>query len=208
MGSLHLPPGAFARVPADDYGSLPFGACMRSPDGRLVALSIYHTSSFSPRIYWFRLSDPEELGEVLSSMDTVNEFAFDPSSRYLAYYSCSGGECGIQVLDTNTKSVRMLVNTGRIGPSSITWSPDGKYLAFLGSNSSSYNRKIFVVRAANGAQIYEADYGWEARSVPADSPTHTWGMRFPAEEDSFMFFGQGCRYPYEYPQWNENDRRC
>jgi DNA-directed RNA polymerase specialized sigma24 family protein len=205
MGSLDLGPVPDVQDP-DGHPSLPFDACTRSPDGRLAAFSVSRQSSFEPRIYWFNLAYPESYREAITEMDTLGEFAFDPSSRYLAFYGCSTGVCGIQVLDTYTEALRMLYSPRRAGPISLTWSPDGKYLAFVGSNPTSTMRKIFVVRVTNGAVVYEGDYGWEARSVPPDSPTLAWGKIFP-EDESFISFFRGCRDPFEYPEWVEHDRR-
>jgi LysM repeat protein len=207
MGSLDLGLIPGVQDPHSGHSSLPLDACTRSPDGRLAAFSVSRLSSFEPRIYWFNLANPESYREVITEMDTLGEFAFDPSSRYLAFYGCSTGVCGIQVLDTYTETLRMLYSPRRAGPISITWSPDGKYLAFVGSNPTNPMRKIFVIRVTNGAVVYEGDYGWEARSVPPDSPTVAWGMDFPQEESYIVFFAHGCRDPFQYPQWIEHDRR-
>jgi DNA-directed RNA polymerase specialized sigma24 family protein/LysM repeat protein len=205
MGSLDLGPVPDVQDP-HGHPSIPFDACTRSPDGRLAAFSVSRQSSFEPRIYWFNLANPESYREVITEMDTLGEFAFDPSSRYLAFYGCSTDVCGIQVLDIYLETLRMLYSPRRAGLISITWSPDGKYLAFVGSNPTNPMRKIFVIRVTNGAVVYEGDYGWEARSVPPDSPTLSWRMNFPKDE-SFEFFDRGCRDPFEYPHWIEHDRR-
>jgi DNA-directed RNA polymerase specialized sigma24 family protein/LysM repeat protein len=207
MGSLDLGLIPGVQDPHSGHSSLPLDACIRSPDGRLAAFSVSRLSSFEPRIYWFNLEDPGSYREAITAMNAISEFAFDPSSRYLAFYGCSTGVCGIQVLDTYSETIRMIHKPARAGAMSLTWSPDGKFLAFMGSNPTSPMRKIFVLRVTNGAVVYEGDYGWEARPIPPDSPTLAWGMDFPQEESYIMFFARGCRDPFEYPEWIEHDRR-
>jgi hypothetical protein len=141
MGSLDLGPVPDVQDP-HGHSSLPFDACIRSPDGRLAAFSVSRLSSFEPRIYWFNLEDPGSYREAITAMDAISEFAFDPSSRYLAFYGCSTGVCGIQVLDTYSETIRMIHKPARAGANSLTWSPDGKFLAFMGSNPTSPMRKF------------------------------------------------------------------
>ena len=206
MGSVNIGQGAISPDQGEFYASIPFNSCARSPDGRLVAVSISRLSSYEPRIYWFPIANPQALQFVITRMEAVSEFAFDPNSRYLAYFGCIDRECGIQLLDTYTGSIRILFSTGGLNaPTSLTWSPDGKFLAFLGNDSRGYSRQIFVIQKSSGVIVYQADYSWEAHSVPPDSPTLAWGIRFPADE-SFFPFVEGCRYPLEYPEWAKNDR--
>jgi DNA-directed RNA polymerase specialized sigma24 family protein len=197
MGSFH--------IAGNDNDSIPFSSCTRSPDGQLVAISVAPSSSVEPRIYWFHLANPGNIGFVTSTLDTVSEFAFDPSSRYLAYYGCESGDCGIQIFNIYTGTNRMVYISKQAWPFSLAWSPDGQYLAFLGNDQRSTMRKIFVARVSNGKIVYESEYSWDASVVPPDSPTHSWGMPFPAEETIFPFV-EGCRYPFEYPRWSINER--
>jgi DNA-directed RNA polymerase specialized sigma24 family protein/WD40 repeat protein len=200
MGILEIGRDELSRTTEDFHIEPPFNTCTRSPDGRQVIISVSSLSSFEPRLYWFQVDNPENHRELITTHDAVREFAFDPSSRFLVYHACDNGACGIHILDTLTKTSRVLFDSGRIAPSSLTWSPDGNLLAFLGSKKFGNARKIFVVRVTSGHVVYEADYGWDARSVPPDSPTHSWGVQFPKDE-SFFPFVDGCRYPFEYQKW-------
>jgi hypothetical protein len=186
-------------------GYQPLMACTRSPDGRLVAVSIKPYSSNQPNLYWFELTEPVSAREIPIAADAIYEFAFDPSSRYLAYYGCPEGSCGVQLLDTYTEKVSLLTKSIRAAPASLTWSPDGRYLAMLSMLPGSNIRQIIVVDRFHGNLVYHADYGWTNPTVPADSPTLTWGRPFPVEKADWIDL-YGCAFPYEYPELFENNR--
>jgi hypothetical protein len=186
--------------------SQPFQACRRSPDGRLAALSITLPPRSESKLFWFQIAKPEEAQAVSIYQQAQNEFEFDPSSRFLAYYDCLSEVCGVQLLDTYTNQVRLLFPLSRGAPKSLTWSPDGKYLAMLGSLPDNPILQIIIVGRMHGRLVYQAEYGWTAQEVPADSPTLSWGMPFPIEKDDWVDW-YGCAQPYSYPKGVIDERR-
>lgn len=184
----------------------PFQACRRSPDGRLAALSITLPPRSESKLFWFQIAKPEGAQAVSIYKQAQNEFEFDPSSRFLAYYDCLSEGCGVQLLDTYTNQVRLLFPLSRGAPKSLTWSPDGKYLAMLGMLPDSPIRQIIIIERMHGRLVYQAEYGWTAPEVPADSPTLSWGMQFPIEKDKWVDW-YGCAQPYPYPKWVIDERR-
>jgi DNA-directed RNA polymerase specialized sigma24 family protein len=205
LGSLRAREDATSYSSQSNLESMPFNVCTRSPDGRLVALSITLPLSRSSKLLWFDMENPDSAHEAPISNEASNEFVFDPSSRYLAYYGCTNDGCGIQLIDTYTKKTSMLLRTGRGAPSSLTWSPDGRYLAMIGFTLQSTMRKIIVVDRSNGSLVYQGDFPWTNTQVPEDSPTLTWGRPFPVERYYWVDFF-GCSLPFHYPSIFANEQ--
>ena len=198
LGEFNVRDDMSIQRPFNNSESSPFDACTRSPDGRLVALSNSLPLTKGTKLFWFHLENPEDVQMVPISSAYPNEFVFDPGSRFLAYYACPSDGCGVQLTDTYTNKTSLLLRTGRGVPYSLTWSPDGRYLAMVGFTLESTMRKIIIVDRVNSVLVYQADYGWMNPKVPDDLPTLTWGRPFPRESDYWLDF-YGCVVPYAYP---------
>lgn len=205
LGSLLAREDGTSYSSQNNLESMPFNTCTRSPDGRLVALSITLPLNGSSKLLWFDIENPDSAHEAPFSDEATKEFVFDPTSRYLASYGCTNDGCGIQLIDTYSMKTSMLLRTGRGAPSSLTWSPDGRYLAMVGFTLQSTMRKIIVVDRSTGHLIYQADYPWMNPQVPDGSPTLTWGRPFPAESYYWVDFF-GCSLPYRYPEIFANEQ--
>ena len=175
-----------------------FATCARSPDGRLIALA-HSTWNFPAEItppHWFNLQvlnplqwfdlqdlnpDVVTIPKVLPPSDTkVTDFAFSPDNRSLAYFGCTNEtECAISLIDLETGEQRQVIS--KLLGTSLTWSPDGNYLALLGvvAGSPSTLQRALVIDINSGELVYSGDIDPITRLPADDSPTHDWNVPFP-----------------------------
>jgi WD40 repeat protein len=154
--------------------------CARSPDGSTIAyikrpdIPIYAPES----IQWFRLQDPSKVYALFPNGYTASDVAFSPDSQWLAFFGCSSNEsnCGVYLLNIQSQQRRKLVNIG-VG-AYFTWSPDGQYLAMLGSDDLG-SLRVFVIQIDTDNIVYTGPVDWKSFTTSPDSPTRIWGVEFP-----------------------------
>jgi DNA-directed RNA polymerase specialized sigma24 family protein len=186
-----------------------FASCARSPNGHLIALAHaawnlpveFTLHWFDPQVlnplHWFNLQDlnPDVVTtpKVLSPSHTkVTDFTFSPDSRSLAYFGCaSETECVISLIDLETGDQRQVISL--IHGSSLTWSPDGNYLALLGVVASSTDTidRILVLDLSSGELVYSGELDPITNLPAGDSPTQDWGVHFPRYEINLA----SCTFP-------------
>ena len=162
--------------------------CARSPDGQRIAfsnISILPFLSAAP-LHWFSLSDQGKALALSREEDLfASDFAFAPDSRHLAIIGGASSGMGEKVilLDTDTASTTILLDAlGTPFGASLVWSPDGKYLAFLGlSEPGAQERPRVVVLQIENWQVtdrFQFDLG--APDMQASLPFSSgWMGKFP-----------------------------
>jgi len=125
--------------------------CARSPDGQRIAfsnVSMWPFLSAAP-LRWFSLSDQGKVLALSGNEDILSsDFAFAPDSRHLAIIGGPNSGAGkkVYLLETDTGSTTILLDAlGTEFGASLVWSPDGKYLAFLGLSEPGAPEKPQVV---------------------------------------------------------------
>jgi DNA-directed RNA polymerase specialized sigma24 family protein len=176
------------------YMGNPFNLlCERSSDGRSMAWTpspgrIYRQGSSLLR--WIHLDSPRDIHVQVGAGE---DFAFSPDGRYLVYHSCLITGCGVDILDIETGETMRILALDSAGL--FTWSPDGAYLALVGSLPSPVDPwKLFVFRTrAPGRTFSKITYTHpidpENPVLPADAPLHHWDVEFPPVSTGI----DGCR---------------
>jgi Tol biopolymer transport system component len=157
--------------------------CTRSADGWKIAYTnpiFGQGTTTRNQAGWVDLAHPEQLNKFANDLQ-INELAFSPDSRYLAYiqsnYLTNGS---VFILDTETGEIR---NLSQVQSSfSLTWSPDGNFLAVV---SDQYKTDFAMVidvqtgditdmtsipRNAAGQPVY-----WPSKG----RPWNEWKVQFP-----------------------------
>lgn len=172
--------------------------CTRSPDGRLVAISL-NTGTDLPgnHLYWFPADWPGRLIMLNSgspnSLSMIGAMAFSPDSHRLAFSGCVSQTttCGLYIRDLFSPRADSLVNiTG--SALLLSWSPDGKRIAFVtppGGSAGSSQLSIFSVDGLN--QLYSSPFDMITLQPPADAPLQGWKIDF----SSIAYGGRGCAAP-------------
>jgi len=182
-------PEAPVEVLADKIylGNVRFGnpwtmICGRSPDGNKIA---YVSQPFlSPNqdafLNWFNLSDKSKGEMSLGGLYTIS-FAFAPDSRRLAVVVYLGqfDEGSVYILDTETGKYTPLI--WLLNARSLMWSPDGQFLALIGTENSLSGEETIVMNASTGEVIYRGPAANDQQPVGADAPINNWGVPFPTK---------------------------
>ena len=171
-------------------GKIPFNlpwslVCSRSPDGQRLAYAVLPIGQ-SPGLFgWFNLSEPDRIYGAAEDVQ-VRQLVFAPDNQRLAIFGQNNQPpftMGISILDLGTGTLENILEIAEA--SSLQWSPDGNYLAFLGKVDERYlESDIFVINLNTHQVIYRQSYRPEVESQP-DSPMSSWGVEFPVPEDLY-----------------------
>ncbi len=171
-----------------DYGNPWTMICARSPDGSKIAYVSQPLKSITQdaSLYWFNLLDIKSgvkhpLGEI-----HVTQLAFAPDSSRLAVfgYGDQSSTGRIYILDLQSGQVRPIHAQGDV--KSLVWSPDGKYLAFIGRDAPpQYNDEVIVLRVDTGEITFRSSIDLQGNRGSAEWPPLKWGIDFPREMSGF-----------------------
>lgn len=173
--------------------------CRRSPDGGKIAFAqaVGGPDAFlnaRSGLFWIDLAHPKITNLPWpAALDVGVDFIFSPDSRTLAIYACGGTDasCGIYLHDTAHQFNTLLTHVQGLGVF-ITWSPDGRYLAYVQTNSgANWEARFIVVDVAAQRIVYTGPFDWHTLSIPADSPAAAWDIPFPPTRPGL----EGCALP-------------
>ncbi|MFD5830478.1 WD40 repeat domain-containing serine/threonine protein kinase [Lentzea sp. NPDC060358] len=114
-----------------------------SPDGKILAAGGNRTGDFTT--YLWNLSDRSMIGGLDQSRSIMKTLRFHPDGRTLAGVTHTGR---LQVWDVATRSVKIGLTEAR-GSSDLSFSPDGKLLAYAGTKY----QEIRIVDPASGKTV-------------------------------------------------------
>ncbi len=182
-------PQALVEVLADKkyLGNIMFGnpwtmICGRSPDGNRIAFvsQPFLSPNQDAFLNWFSLSDKSK-GQMSLGGLYVTNFAFAPDSRRLALFGFDGqfAEGGVYVLDTETAKYNQLI--WLLNARSLVWSPDGIFLALIGTENSISGEETIVMFASTGEVVYRGPAPNDQPPVGAAAPINLWGVPFPTK---------------------------
>jgi Tol biopolymer transport system component len=148
-------------------------------DGRLIAFTEWQEGPpfGATSLRWFSLADLSTEHEPMPERSLA--ISPSPDSRRLVLFACMRGlaGCGLYLLDVATGEHQRLMEMAFAG--SLTWSPDGESLAFLGTLKPRDESSLWVVAVRDSRVIYNAPLQAETGFPPADSSTITWGVQLP-----------------------------
>jgi hypothetical protein len=155
--------------------------CARSPDGQRIAYSEWLEDppfSLAP-VRWFSLLRLPEVNEPMPEFIPA-DFAFAPDSRRLALSGCWGEtqNCGVHILDLDNGEHRLILALANAY--SLTWSPDGEALAWLGSIQPGGMERAWVINVQTGEVIYTGTLSNDDDRAVLDSFVTPWNVSFPA----------------------------
>ena len=159
--------------------------CSRSPDGRLIALasSPYNPQANFTPMFWIDLHTlkSDEVNIPGSPLTTIQvfDFSFSSDSRRLAFFGCAGeANCGVNWIDLETGEHRWVMSLRTA--TYLNWSPDGNYLALLGSYPGGTHAllRTIVIDLATDQVVYNGEVDAGTGLPVPDSPTHEWGVPF------------------------------
>lgn len=162
--------------------------CARSSDGRHITLASRSALPGQPGagINWFDLTDLGESHSLLEDMQVI-EFAFSPAGSRLAVYGKNErfplGSIYIIDLEAGDPRPDFLREAREL--SSMMWSPDGRFLAFVQSSS------LVVANVQSGRVIYSASLNTRSLDPPPGAPIYDWDQPFPAR----MAGLEACTHP-------------
>jgi dipeptidyl aminopeptidase/acylaminoacyl peptidase len=104
-------------------------APMISPDGRNIVYSRSRTNAREDR-YDEELWMMDALGRDDHRLSQGRQAVWSPDGKRIAYVSTADGREEIFVRQMNGAQPAVQVTQGEVGPADLSWSPDGKWLAF------------------------------------------------------------------------------
>lgn len=118
--------GEFRSLVADDDQHTQYGTPVYSPDGTLIAVSVWRAGQ---RDLWIYTADGEPLERITDDVAIDRDPAWSPDGRYLYFSSDREGVPNIYALDREGRGIWRVTNvlTGAFGSSAH---PDGTRLAF------------------------------------------------------------------------------
>ena len=168
---------------SDDIFNLEYASDPRvSPNGKYVAYvrrsNDIMTDSTRSNI-WLAASDGSSHRPLLSSKKNFYSPRWSPDSKRLAYLSNAEGKPQLYVRWMDTGQTALITNVTS-SPSSITWSPDGKYIAFTMSvDANEKPLKVNMPKKPKDASwspsfqyITKARYQADGRGVLEPAYTH------------------------------------
>jgi hypothetical protein len=156
-----------------DFGMTPGGWCQRSADGGLLAY-LYQTGSnttpYRSSVRWANLEDLTTVYQPHPDLSVVSHaLSWSPVEPVFAYTACESADigCGIYLVDTRTRTNRLLVATKTTG-TPVLWNPAGTQLAItiIRDNVETH----VVVDALSGTILFDGP--------ASDSPVLGWGVAF------------------------------
>ena len=187
---------------AVDFGNPWTLICARSPDGMKVAYVSDPFHANPPENYgflrWFDLDFPIHGAQIPLPLSGVfaTQFTFSPDSRQLAVFGYDGQFAmgTLFIVDLDTGKSQTVYHQGDLR--SLIWSPDGKYLAFIGRDAPpKYNDQVMVLDLASEKVVYRDPIDTES-GRGSEWPMNHWGIdgsavEFPVEMGTLA----GCALP-------------
>lgn len=158
------------RVIVDDFEAFVSAQCW-SPDDREIAYWLNRPGSTSIRVYDFLQHSSKDL----SKGEGENGAGWSPDGQWIAYLVFAGTSDPLSSAEYSTYYIirpsaegrKVLLRTFAEGWS-LTWSPDARYVAYVGSSSWSNERRLWVRRLEDGSE------DWVATLAETDSPWYQW----------------------------------
>jgi len=156
--------------------------CDRSPDGQRLAFNT-RTDGTAPAddsLRWFNLKEPQAIYQPLPGLHSTS-FAFSPDSRQMAVFGFGEGqwEKGIYLLDIGNGEYEFLLDL--TDARSMVWSPDGEYLALMGSTLEGDKPTVIVIHVATAQISYQSEIVFLEGVTYVVGPMADWGVEFPVE---------------------------
>jgi dipeptidyl aminopeptidase/acylaminoacyl peptidase len=166
--------------------------CDRSPDGQRLAFNT-GTDEIAPAddsLQWLNLKDPQSIYQPLTGFHATS-FAFSPDSKKLAVFGQGNGKWkrGIYLLYIGTGKRHFLISLARAD--SLVWSPDGEYLALVGSPKEEDEPSVIVVHVDTGQIAYRGEVEFQEGMSYMIRPIAGWGVVFPVERGGM----EECAFP-------------
>ena len=161
--------------------------CQRSQDGSLLVFTPWSAGDqgLDGGLRWFNLRDPGTIYQPMNGFQAA-DFSLAPNNRTLAVFGYGHPEQqdGAYLLDLFTGEYLPLMDLTYAH--SLTWSPDGIYLALIGMAPPTNTAELIVFHAASRQVVYRQSLTPDNPGIPADAPVNSWGIPFPPPETKGM----------------------
>jgi hypothetical protein len=159
--------------------------CERSPDGQRLAFNT-GTDEIAPAddgLHWLNLKEPQSIYQPLPGLHATG-FAFAPDSHRLAVfgYGEEPWKRGVYILDIGNGEYQFLMNLAYA--TSLVWSPDGQYLALIGSSTEEDYPTILVIHVDTAQIAYQGEVESLEGEKYVIGPMAGWEVEFPVEMGS------------------------